>query len=58
MWERGRGFSLAEHSNKPCAFVGGRDAACIGFAHPLISMARNKVIGSITQGARNDDADV
>lgn len=51
-------FSLVEHSNKPCAFVGGGDAACFGFAHPLIPMARNNIVDSITKGAWNHDTEV
>jgi hypothetical protein len=51
-------FSLVENSNKPCAFVGGGDAACFSFAHPLIPMARNNIVDGITKGAWNHDAKV
>ena len=51
-------FSLVEHSNKPCAFVGGGDAAYFSFAHPLIPMARNNIVDGITKGAWNHDAKV
>lgn len=51
-------FSPVENSNKPCAFVGGGDAACFSFAHPLIPMARNKIVDGVSKRAWNDDEEV
>ena len=55
---KGRGFSLAEESNKPCALIGGRDAACLGFAHQLIPIACNDIVDGITKRAWNENEEV
>ncbi len=63
-WEKNKppGFRCSANVSvvlyESSALAGHRDAARFSFAHPLVPMARHIIIDGITQGAREDNADI
>ena len=52
------GWLVDQTLHEPLRIFRGRNTAGIGFPHPLIAVTGNKTVNGVTNGPRNEDADI